>query len=86
MRECDFADVNLESREVVLSGDEADDLASCLLENLKAFVGDIWSEGEKRRMESAMETVLREQSDKFCVHHDGKVGVRCVAWIGTGRK
>lgn len=81
LKEAGFVDVEMVNVKVLLWGYDVDDLAGCLTENMKGFIGNDYTSDEKDRCFEAARTYLNGKGKALILQEDGKVGLRMSAWV-----
>jgi ubiquinone/menaquinone biosynthesis C-methylase UbiE len=81
-----FADVEMENVKALLWGHDVDDLAGCLSENMKGFVGEDYAAEEKERCFEAAKTFLGGEGKHLVTRENGKVGFKMSAWVAKAVK
>lgn len=80
-----FKDVEIRCEKVMFYGYDFDDLVFSSLVVFNSFIGDGWTEEEKKKLEPATRAIFERRPD--IVEFDGgKKGLECEVWIGIARK
>ena len=86
LKEAGFGDVEIGNVKVLLWGNDVDDLAASLGENMRGFIGEEYTAEEKDRCIPCAKEYLENQGKPSLIHEADKVGVRMSAWVAMVRK
>jgi ubiquinone/menaquinone biosynthesis C-methylase UbiE len=86
LKEAGFRDVEMENVKVLLWGNDVDDLAASIGENMRGFIGEEYTVGEKDRCIPCAKAYLENQGKALLIHEADKVGFEMSAWVAKVRK